>query len=350
MNHPASSTEDTTLPASAAGADVEIVQRLQAARTRLKREISKVVVGQEKILDSLLIGLLCQGHVLLQGVPGLGKTLMARTLARTLKLDFKRIQFTPDLMPSDITGTDLLEEDQATGRHRIDFMPGPLFTNFLLADEINRTPPKTQAALLQAMQEREVSIGRKTYPLPPPFFVVATQNPIEMEGTYPLPEAQLDRFMFNLRVKYPSVDEEVAIIQGTTSLLTAEPQEVLQPEELLRLQSLVRGVPIAEDVVRFAARLVVATRPGESAEIPGIHKYIAYGASPRASQYLVLGAKARAILSGRYHVDFDDIREMAAPVLRHRLVLNFHARADQIDSDILTGRLLESVPTDQTRK
>jgi len=308
------------------------------------------VVGQEKILDSLLIGLLCQGHVLLQGVPGLGKTLMARTLARTLKLDFKRIQFTPDLMPSDITGTDLLEEDQATGRHRIDFMPGPLFTNFLLADEINRTPPKTQAALLQAMQEREVSIGRKTYPLPPPFFVVATQNPIEMEGTYPLPEAQLDRFMFNLRVKYPSVDEEVAIIQGTTSLLTAEPQEVLQPEELLRLQSLVRGVPIAEDVVRFAARLVVATRPGESAEIPGIHKYIAYGASPRASQYLVLGAKARAILSGRYHVDFDDIREMAAPVLRHRLVLNFHARADQIDSDILTGRLLESVPTDQTRK
>lgn len=350
MNHPASSTEEATLSASAAGADVEIVQRLQAARTSLKREISKVVVGQEKILDSLLIGLLCQGHVLLQGVPGLGKTLMARTLARTLKLDFKRIQFTPDLMPSDITGTDLLEEDQATGRHRIDFMPGPLFTNFLLADEINRTPPKTQAALLQAMQEREVSIGRKTYPLPPPFFVVATQNPIEMEGTYPLPEAQLDRFMFNLRVKYPSVDEEVAIIQGTTSLLTAEPQEVLQPEELLRLQSLVRGVPIAEDVVRFAARLVVATRPGESAEIPGIHKYIAYGASPRASQYLVLGAKARAILSGRYHVDFDDIREMAAPVLRHRLVLNFHARADQIDSDILTGRLLESVPTDQTRK
>jgi len=329
--------------------DVSAVHRLQSARTQLKQEISRVVVGQEEILDFLLIGLLCQGHVLLQGVPGLGKTLMARSLARTLELDFKRVQFTPDLMPSDITGTDILEEDQASGKHRVEFIPGPLFTNFLLADEINRTPPKTQAALLQAMQEKEVSIGRKTYPLPPPFFVVATQNPIEMEGTYPLPEAQLDRFMFNLRVKYPSVDDEVAIIQGTTSLLTADPQAVLKPAELLRLQKLVRGVPIAEDVVRFAARLVVATRPGESVEMPGIHKYIAYGASPRASQFLVLGAKARAILAGRYHVDFNDIQAMAAPVLRHRLILNFHARADQIDSDTLTKRLLETVPTETPR-
>jgi MoxR-like ATPase len=327
--------------------DVEVVRRLQAAQAGLKQEISKVVVGQTEILDSLLIGLLCRGHVLLQGVPGLGKTLMARTLARTLELDFKRVQFTPDLMPSDITGTDVIEEDQATGRHTVDFMPGPLFTNFLLADEINRTPPKTQAALLQAMQEGEVSIGRKTYPLPPPFFVVATQNPIEMEGTYPLPEAQLDRFMFNLRVKYPTVDEEVSIIHGTTSLLTAEPLPVLKSSELLRLQTLVRGVPIAADVVRFAARLVVATRPGEGKELPGIHKYISYGASPRASQHLVLGAKARAILAGRYHVDFSDVQAMAAPVLRHRLVLNFHARADQLDTDALVRRLLECVPVDE---
>ncbi|SFH74223.1 AAA family ATPase [Planctomicrobium piriforme] len=344
------SSASPTEPATSEPSDVDIVRRLQTARASLKKEISKVVVGQEAIIDSLLIGLLCKGHVLLLGVPGLGKTLMARTLAKTLDMDFKRIQFTPDLMPSDITGTDVIEEDHATGKHNIEFMPGPLFTNFLLADEINRTPPKTQAALLQAMQEGEVSIGRKTYPLPPPFFVVATQNPIEMEGTYPLPEAQLDRFMFNLRVKYPTIDEEVAIIKGTTSLLTADPQPVLQAAELLRLQSLVRGVPIAEDVIRFAARLVGATRPGEGPELPGIHKYLAYGASPRASQYLVLGAKARAILAGRYHVDFADIQFMAPPVLRHRLVLNFHARADQLDGDGLINRLLESVPTEEKRK
>ncbi|MBW3543131.1 MAG: MoxR family ATPase [Planctomycetes bacterium] len=350
-------TQTTTLPktnqspaAATREADTAVVARLREAHQKLREQIARVVVGQEETIDSMLIGLLCRGHVLLMGVPGLGKTLMARTLARTLDLEFRRVQFTPDLMPSDITGTDVIEEDTKTGRHAIAFMPGPVFTNFLLADEINRTPPKTQAALLQAMQEHEVSIGTKTYPLAPPFFVVATQNPIEMEGTYPLPEAQLDRFMFNLRVKYPSVDEEARIIKGTTGTLVAEAQPVLGTADLLKLQDLVRGVPVADDVVRYAARLVAATRPGQGPEIKELHKYIAYGASPRASQYLVLGGKARAILQGRYHVDFADLRAMAHPVLRHRLVLNFHARADQVDADSLVDRLLKVVSPEEKVK
>ncbi|MEM9656838.1 MAG: MoxR family ATPase [Planctomycetota bacterium] len=326
------------------GADeAAIIRRLGAARDRVKDEVSKIVVGQEEVIDSLLIGLLCRGHILLFGVPGLGKTLMGRTLARTLEMDFRRIQFTPDLMPSDITGADVLEEEQTTGRYSVQFMRGPVFTNFLLADEINRTPPKTQAALLQAMQEREVSVGRETHMLAPPFFVVATQNPIEMEGTYPLPEAQLDRFMFNLRVRYPSIDEEVAIVKGTTSLHEAEASHILARPDVLRLQDLVRGVPVADDVVRFAARLVGASRPGEGEELESVHRYVSYGASPRASQYLVLGGKARAVLDGRYHVDFADIRALAHAVLRHRLVLNFHARADNVDADALIDRLLDAV-------
>ncbi len=335
--------------------DAAAVTRLREARTKIKHELAKIVVGQDEIIDSLLIGMLCRGHILLHGVPGLGKTLMARTLARTLQMEFRRIQFTPDLMPADITGTDVMEEDHATGKHKVSFLPGPVFTNFLLADEINRTPPKTQAALLQAMQEAEISVGRETYKLKPPFFVVATQNPIEMEGTYPLPEAQLDRFMFNLKIKYPSVDEEVQIIKGTTSIATASADAVLQAEEVLRLQELVRGVPVADSVVRYAARIVAATRPVMAGRDTGaksldaIHKYISYGASPRASQFLVLGSKARAILSGRYHVDFDDIKAVAHPVLRHRLVLNFHARADNIDSDVLVNRLLEAVPTEERK-
>jgi MoxR-like ATPase len=329
--------------------DVAIVQRLREARERVKTEVAKVVVGQDAIIDSLLIGLLCRGHILLFGVPGLGKTLMGRTLARTLDMDFRRIQFTPDLMPSDITGTDVLEEEEASGRYSVKFMRGPVFTNFLLADEINRTPPKTQAALLQAMQEREVSVGRETYSLDPPFFVVATQNPIEMEGTYPLPEAQLDRFMFNLRVRYPTIDEEVAIVKGTTSLHSAEAAPVLSQDDVIRLQDLVRGVPIADAVVRFAARLVAATRPGEGEALDGVHHYISYGASPRASQYLVLGGKARAVLAGRYHVDFADVRELAHAVLRHRLVLNFHARADNLDADALIDRLLDAVPDEEKK-
>ena len=326
--------------------DAAIVARLREARRRVREEMAKVIVGQDAIIEHMLVGLLCRGHVLLLGVPGLGKTLMARTLARTLELEFRRIQFTPDLMPSDITGMDIIEEDPATGHRKVEFLPGPIFTNFLLADEINRTPPKTQAALLQAMQEREVSIGRRTYPLNPPFFVVATQNPIEMEGTYPLPEAQLDRFMFNLKVKYPDLKEELQIVKGTTGTLTAEAHPVLKAEELLRLQDLVRGVPIADAVMGYAVRLVAATRPGESKEIEGVHKYLLYGASPRASQYLVLGAKARAILAGKYHVDFDDVKNLAGPVLRHRLVLNFHARADGVDADAIIRRLIEAVPTE----
>ena len=324
--------------------DAAVVARLREAHAKVRDEMAKVVVGQEEIVDHLLIGLLCRGHILLVGVPGLGKTLMARTLARTLDLEFRRVQFTPDLMPSDITGTDVIEEDPAGGLHRLEFMPGPIFTNFLLADEINRTPPKTQAALLQAMQEYEVSVGRRTYELKPPFYVVATQNPIEMEGTYPLPEAQLDRFMFNLKVNYPSLDEEVQIVKETTTTHTAEADTVLKADDVLRLQELVRGVPIADDVVRYAARLAATSRPGELETNDSIHKYISYGASPRASQYLVLGAKGRAILGGKYHVDFADIRALAAPVIRHRLVLNFHARADGVDTDTLIDRLLNQVP------
>jgi MoxR-like ATPase len=323
--------------------DAAAVRRLVDARQRIRQEIAHVIVGQSEIIDHLLVGLLCRGHVLLHGVPGLAKTLMARTLANTLAMEFRRVQFTPDLMPTDITGTDIIKEDPSSGRHALEFLPGPVFTNFLLADEINRTPPKTQAALLQAMQEGEVSVGRQTYPLPQPFFVVATQNPIEMEGTYPLPEAQVDRFMFSLRVAYPSIDEEVRIIKGTTGTAIGKATAALGPEEVVRLQEHVRGVPIADSVVNYAARLVAATRPGCGGPAD-LHKYIAYGASPRASQCLVLGAKARALLAGRFHVDFADLKALAAPVLRHRLVLNFHARADKIDADTLVERLLGSVP------
>jgi MoxR-like ATPase len=322
---------------------VAAVRKLADARERIKQEVGRVIVGQTEIIDLLLTSLLCRGHVLLHGVPGLGKTLMAKTLADSLALEFRRVQFTPDLMPSDITGTDIIKEDPSSGRHSLEFLPGPVFTNFLLADEINRTPPKTQAALLQAMQETEVTVGRQTFPLPRPFFVVATQNPIEMEGTYPLPEAQVDRFMFSLRIAYPTVEEEVKIIKGTTGTAVAKAAVALGVEEVVRLQDYVRGVPIADSVVNYAARLIAATRPGCGGPAD-IHKYLAYGASPRASQCLVLGAKARALLAGRFHVDFADLKALAAPVLRHRLVLNFHARADKIDADKLVERLLATVP------
>ncbi len=321
MNKPAA-------PAALTPDDAQAVARLGEARQRLRGEIAKVVVGQDAVLDNLLMALLCRGHVLMLGVPGLGKTLMARTIARALEMEYRRIQFTPDLMPADITGTDIIEEDPDTGRRRLEFFPGPLFTHFLLADEINRAPPKTQAALLQAMQELEVSVGRRTYPLEPPFFVVATQNPVEQEGTYPLPEAQLDRFMFNVPVTYPTPDEEVAIAAA----------------ELVRLQALVRGVPVADTVVRYAVSLVGASRPGYGAKLDTIHRFIRYGASPRAAQYLILGAKGRALLRGHFHVDFADVRAVAVPVLRHRLVLNFHARAEGLDADALVERLVKAVP------
>ncbi|HEV3261091.1 MAG TPA: MoxR family ATPase [Gemmataceae bacterium] len=324
--------------------DAAAVARLGEARRKLKAEIAKVVVGQDAVLDALLMALLCRGHVLMLGVPGLGKTLMARTIARALDMDYRRIQFTPDLMPSDITGTDIIEEDPETGRRKLEFFQGPLFTNFLLADEINRAPPKTQAALLQAMQELEVSVGRRTYRLEPPFFVVATQNPVEQEGTYPLPEAQLDRFMFNVPVTYPSAEEEVAIVKNTTTNVQTEVRPVLTAAEVLRLQELVRGVPVADAVVRYAVQLVGISRPGQGAKQDGIHRFIRYGASPRAAQYLTLGAKARAVLRGHFHVDFADVRAVAIPVLRHRLVLNFHARAEGIDADALVHRLIKGVP------
>ncbi len=327
---------------------LEQVERLRSARQQLREEVAKVIVGQQEVVDLLLLGLLCKGHVLLHGVPGLGKTLMARTLAQTLDLQFKRVQFTPDLMPSDITGTDVIEEQVGGGGHQLKFVPGPVFTNFLLADEVNRTPPKTQAALLQAMQEQEVSIGNTTYKIPAPFFVVATQNPIEMEGTYPLPEAQVDRFMFNIRVKYPSISEEAAIIRGTTGTQTVQPSAVLTAEHLLKLQEIVRSVPVSDDVVMYAARLVNATRPAKQREknsesVDAVSKYVTYGASPRAGQALILAGKALAVLEGRYHVDFADVKALAHPVLRHRLVLNFHGRADNIDSDDVIDELLNQV-------
>src|SRR5688572_2605627 len=259
--------------------DAAAVRRLADVRQRIKQEVGRVIIGQAEIIDLLLVSLLCRGHVLLHGVPGLAKTLMARTLANTLAMEFRRVQFTPDLRPTDITGTDIIKEDPSSGRHALEFLPGPVFTNFLLADEINRTPPKTQAALLQAMQEGEVTVGRQTFPLPKPFFVVATQNPIEMEGTYPLPEAQVDRFMFSLRVAYPSIEEEVRIIKGTTGTAVAQASAALGTEEVLRLQEYVRGVPIADSVVHYAARLVASTRPGFRDGPADLHKYIAYGAS-----------------------------------------------------------------------
>jgi MoxR-like ATPase len=331
-------------PAAAPLTDEQAAQRLQEARKRLKAEIAKSIIGQDRVIDSLLIALLCRGHALMIGVPGLAKTLMARTLARALHMEYRRIQFTPDLMPSDITGTDVIMEDPETGRRRLEFHRGPIFANFLLADEINRAPPKTQAALLQAMQELEVSVGRQTYVLAPPFFVVATQNPIEQEGTYPLPEAQLDRFMFNIPVVYPSPQEEAEIVKATTTNAVVTHEPVLTAEEVLRLQAVVRGVPVANDVINYAVALTGHSRPDLAAKKQeDLHRFIKYGASPRASQYLILGAKARALLLGRFHVDFEDVRAVAISVLRHRIVLNFHARAEGIDVDEIVRRLLNQV-------
>jgi len=340
MNHEMSDENE-----SATDDHPEIVARLQEARLQLKKEISRVVIGQEKVIDSLLIAMLCRGHALMIGVPGLGKTLIARSLAKMLDMQYSRIQFTPDLMPSDITGSDIIEEDPATGRRQLEFFRGPLFANFLLADEINRAPPKTQAALLQAMQELEISVGRETYRLPPPFFVVATQNPVEQEGTYPLPEAQLDRFMFNIPVVYPSKQEEAEIVKATTGDATIELKPVLSLDEVLQLQSLVRGVPVANHVIEYAVDLVDATRPNSPGTASEMHRFIRYGASPRATQCLVLGGKARAVLLGRYHVDFEDIRAVAAPAMRHRLALNFQARTENITVDHVINQLVQTVPT-----
>jgi MoxR-like ATPase len=325
--------------------DAAAVAQLKQARDRLTAEIGRLIVGQEKVIEHLLVALLCRGHALMVGVPGLGKTLMARTLARSLHMEFRRIQFTPDLMPSDITGTDIIEEDPETGRRTLEFFPGPIFANFLLADEINRAPPKTQAALLQAMQEQEITVGRRTYPLEPPFFVVATQNPIEQEGTYPLPEAQLDRFMFNVPVDYPTSDEESTIVKNTTANVEVGIEPLVTAEEVAQLQRLVREVPVADSVVDYAVALARATRPSSGKSSHKMHRFIRHGASPRASQNLILGSKAKAVLSGKFHVDFADVRDVAIPVMRHRLVLNFHARAEGIGVDEIIRQLVDTVPS-----
>ncbi len=316
---------------------------------RLKSEIAKVIVGQDDVIEQLLTGLFARGHVLLVGVPGLAKTLLVSTVAKILSLTFRRIQFTPDMMPSDITGTDILQDDPETGRRAFTFIHGPIFANMILADEINRTPPKTQAALLEAMQEKHVTAGGRTYILPDPFFVLATQNPIEQEGTYPLPEAQLDRFMLNVRVPYPTAAEELEILKSTTGGATPEPKMTLTAEQIVALQKLVRQVPVADYVFEYARDIVRATRPNEDEATDYVRKYVNWGAGPRAGQSLIVCAKARALLEGRVHATVADIRHVARPVLRHRIVTTFHAEAEGIDSDSVIDHLMEAIaaPTEK---
>jgi MoxR-like ATPase len=321
--------------------DVEAAKQLQQSYEALRKEIAKVIVGQDKIVEQLLISLLARGHCLLVGVPGLAKTLLIRTLAQVLDLSFSRIQFTPDLMPSDITGTEIIEENTATGAKTFKFIHGPVFANIVLADEINRTPPKTQAALLEAMQEHRVTAAGKTYTLQEPFFVLATQNPIEQEGTYPLPEAQLDRFMFNLWLDYPSMSEELQIVKSTTSQMTPSLNHVLSGQEISFYQDLVRKVPVADNVIEFAVRLATRTRPKSDGSPKFIKDWLSWGAGPRASQYMILGAKTRAIITGKHTPDIEDVRTMAAPVLRHRIVPNFNAEADGVSTIDIVERLVK---------
>ncbi len=322
--------------------DLAEIQRLGQVRDQLASELGKVIVGQKEVLDQLLIAMFAQGHCLLVGVPGLAKTLLIRTLADALSLRFSRVQFTPDLMPADITGTEVIQEDKSTGTREFRFLEGPLFANIVLADEINRTPPKTQAALLEAMQEKQVTIGGKRYELPEPFFVLATQNPIEQEGTYPLPEAQLDRFMFMVNVDYPDAEEELAIVKQTTSDFEAKVTETLSAEEILRLSHLVRRIPIADHLSRYAISIARQTRTGKNKVPEMVSKYVSWGAGPRASQYMVLGAKSRAALAGRHCVEREDIEVVAAPVLRHRLITNFNAEADGVTADDVVAHLVET--------
>ncbi len=320
------------------------IERFQAVRDNILGQVRQVIVGQEDVLDQILIALFVGGHCLITGLPGTAKTLMVRTIAQTLGLIFKRIQFTPDLMPSDITGTDIIEEDPTTGHRRWTFVPGPIFGNIILADEINRTPPKTQAALLEAMQELSCTVRGSHYKLPSPFFVLATQNPIELEGTYPLPEAQLDRFLFNTVLDYLSADDEVKVVDLTTTTKTAEVTPVTNAEEILEFQKLVRMVPIADSLARYVVDLVRATRHNSGLAPEFVKKYVNYGASVRAAQFIVLSAKARALARRRYHVSYEDITALAIPVLRHRILLNFHAESDRVDSDEILRKLLEQMP------
>jgi MoxR-like ATPase len=335
---------DDAQPTPPRDADLEAVQALNDAYTTIREELAKVIVGQEEVIERLLIAIFARGHALLVGVPGLAKTLMVSTLARALDLSFSRIQFTPDLMPSDITGTEVIQEDRSTGERSFRFLRGPVFANVILADEINRTPPKTQAALLEAMQERQVTASGEKRPLPDPFFVLATQNPIEQEGTYPLPEAQLDRFMFEITVNYPSEEEEYEILRLTTAPFEAHLTHVLDHEQILELQRLVLKVPISEHVIRYAMKLARLTRVSDDAAPEFIQRYVRWGAGPRAGQYMILGGKARAVLNGRYYVSTEDIRHVALPVLRHRLITNFNAQAEGMTPDKLIHQLIEAVP------
>jgi MoxR-like ATPase len=326
------------------GDDLAALERLKAAYSSIKNELGKVIVGQNEVIEQLLIAIFSQGHCLLEGVPGLAKTLMVSTLARSLKLQFTRIQFTPDLMPSDITGTEVIQENKSTGERTFRFLNGPVFSNIVLADEVNRTPPKTQAALLEAMQEKQVTVGGMRHGLPQPFFVLATQNPIEQEGTYTLPEAQQDRFMFKVFVKYPSYEEEYRIAETTTSTNVADVHEVLTGEDIMRLQQMVRRVPAAPHVIHYALRLVRATRVHEGDVPKFVTEWVSWGAGPRGLQYLLLGGKARAMLNGRFYVTTDDIKAVAHPVLRHRVITNFNAESTGISSDKVIDRLLAEVP------
>ena len=323
--------------------DIALADRMRAGREQILAEIHKRIIGQREVIDETLLTLFVGGNSLIIGVPGLAKTLLIQTMAQVLDLKFARIQFTPDLMPSDITGTDIIQEDAATGGRKMVFAPGPVFTNILLADEINRTPPKTQSALLEAMQEHRVTVQGRTYTLEEPFFVFATQNPIELEGTYPLPEAQLDRFMFFIVIEHPPEEEELEVVQTTTGLVEPEYKHAVTGADLVAFQRLVRKVPVSEEVMRYALSIARTTRlKGDDA--PEFRKWVAYGASVRAAQYLILGGKARAITEGRYHVSFEDIRALAHPVLRHRVLLNFHAESEGITTDQIIDQLLELVP------
>ena len=332
------------MQAELSGDDAQSLQKLADAYTSVRTELGKVIVGQQEVIEQLMIAIFAQGHCLLEGVPGLAKTLMVSTLAKTLNLDFNRIQFTPDLMPSDIVGTEVIQEDKTTGVREFKFLKGPIFANIILADEINRTPPKTQAALLEAMQEKQVTIGGERNFLPNPFFVLATQNPIEQEGTYTLPEAQQDRFMFKVFVKYPSYDEEYLIAESTTADRSVEVDTVLNADDILRLQQLVRRVPVAPHVIHYALRFVRATRVLEQ-DVPDFVKdSVSWGAGPRGVQYLLLGGKARAVLEGRTYTTTDDIRAVVRPVLRHRVITNFEAESSGIRTDDVINRLLDELP------
>ena len=335
------STREKLTPES--GDDVALAERLRDARTRIVHELRKEIVGQDDVIDQALIALFAGGNALIVGVPGLAKTLLIHTLSRVLDLSFARIQFTPDLMPSDITGTDIIQDDPATGTRRMTFAPGPIFSNIVLADEINRTPPKTQSALLEAMQEHRVTVQGRTYELAEPFFVFATQNPIELEGTYPLPEAQLDRFMFQVVIEYLSEDDEVDVVRTTTATMNAQLERAVTGDDIVAFQQLVRRVPVSDAVSRYAVQLVRLSRPTAAQAPDFVKKWVNYGASVRAAQYLILGGKARALMEGRVHVGFEDVRALALPVLRHRILLNFHAQSERVTPEHVIARLLDVV-------